>query len=44
MCAGVNAHYASGVNYGMFNNKKENAIALGFNSIYIDGISFHLRV
>lgn len=43
MCAGVNAHYASGVNYGMFNNKKDNAIALGFNSIYIDGISFHFQ-
>jgi hypothetical protein len=23
MCAGVNAHYASGVNYGMFNNKRK---------------------
>lgn len=43
MCAGVNAHYAAGVNYGMFNNKKENAIALGFNSINIDGISFHFQ-
>jgi hypothetical protein len=43
MIAGVNAHYASGVNYGMFNNKKDNAIALGFNSIYIDGISFHFQ-
>jgi hypothetical protein len=43
MCAGVNAHYASGAYYGTFNNKRENAIALGFNSINVDGITFHFQ-
>jgi hypothetical protein len=41
MLAGVNAHYAGGANYGMFQNSKEMALMLGFNSCYIDGITFH---
>ena len=40
MIAGVNAHYAGGANYGLFQNK-ETAIKLGFNSVYIDGVTFH---
>jgi hypothetical protein len=40
MCAGVNAHYASEL-IMVCSTTKENAIALGFNSIYIDGISFN---
>jgi hypothetical protein len=43
MCSGVNSYYAGGANYGMFNNKRENAIALGFTSIHIDGITFHFQ-
>ncbi len=41
MAASVNAHYAGGGNYGMFQNSKEMAINLGFNTIYIDGVTFH---
>lgn len=40
MIAGVNAHYAAGSNYGIFKNKDQ-AIKLGFNSVYIDGCTFH---
>lgn len=43
MCAGVNAHYAGGASYGMFNNKRANSIALGFNDITIDGITFYFQ-
>lgn len=39
--AGVNAHYADGSSYGMFNNDKNMALHLNFKSIYIDGITFH---
>jgi hypothetical protein len=41
MLAGVNAHYASGGNYGLFNNNKDTAMMLGFSSCYIDGVTFH---
>jgi hypothetical protein len=41
MLAGVNAHYASGANYGTFQNSKEMALMLGFSSVYIDGVTFH---
>jgi hypothetical protein len=41
MIAGVNAHYAGGANYGMFQNQKDMAMMLGFNSVYIDGVTFH---
>lgn len=41
MIAGVNAHYAAGANYGQFNNSKDTAMKLGFNSVYIDGVTFH---
>lgn len=41
MAASVNADYAGGSYYGMFKNDKEMALKLGFNSIYIDGITFH---
>ncbi|AGO48616.1 virion structural protein [Cellulophaga phage phi18:3] len=41
MMSGLNAHYAAGSNYGMFNNSKDMAIKLGFASVYIDGITFH---
>jgi hypothetical protein len=39
--AGVNAHFAAGANYGIFNNKKDNAIALGFSSINIGAYTYH---
>lgn len=41
MLSGVNAHYANGSNYGIFDNNKETALELGFKSVYIDGITFH---
>lgn len=41
MLAGVNAHYATGGNYGTFKNDAETALKLGFKSVYIDGITFH---
>jgi hypothetical protein len=41
MLSGANANYATGSNYGIFNNKKEMALSLDFNSVYIDGVSFH---
>jgi len=43
MLAGVNAHYAAGGNYGMFQNSKEMALQLGFVSCYIDGVQFHFQ-
>lgn len=41
MLAGVNAHYATGANYGQFMNSEQMALKLGFKSVYIDGITFH---
>ncbi|RDY57571.1 hypothetical protein [Flagellimonas nanhaiensis] len=41
MLAGVNAHYATGGNYGLFNNSRDMALALDFKSVYIDGCTFH---
>ncbi len=41
MQGSVNAHYAGGAYYGMFDNSKEMALQLGFNSIYVDGITLH---
>lgn len=41
MLAGVNAHYANGANYGMFNHSKDMALYLGFKSVYVDGVTFH---
>ena len=41
MLAGVNSHYATGANYGQFNNSMDMSLKLGFKSVYIDGITFH---
>lgn len=43
MLSGVNSHYSSGSNYGAFNNSRDMSIALGFNSVFIDGISFFFQ-
>ena len=40
MLAGVNAAYASGTNYGVFENK-ENMVKLGFEGVFIDGVTFY---
>lgn len=42
MLSGVNAHYSGGANYGMFQNKADMALNLGFKSVYIDGVTFHI--
>ncbi len=41
MMSGVNAHYATGANYGSFDNSMDMALMLGFKSVYIDGCTFH---
>ncbi len=41
MLSGVNAHYADGAYYGVFQNSKGMAISLDFKSVYIEGITFH---
>lgn len=41
MMAGVNAHYANGGNYGLFNNSADMALMLDFKSVYVDGVTFH---
>lgn len=41
MMASVNAAYADGGFYGMFQNSKDMALMLNFKSLYIDGITFH---
>ena len=41
MMSGVNAHYATGANYGLFNNSMDMSLKLGFKSVYIDGVTFH---
>ena len=43
MLGGVNSHYASGQNFGAFNNSEDMALKLGFKSVYIDGITFHFQ-
>jgi hypothetical protein len=43
MFAGVNAHYAGGGNYGAFDNSRDMSLALGFNDVYIDGITFFFQ-
>lgn len=41
MLAGVNGHFLNGTNYGVFSNSKEMALALDFQSVTIDGVTFH---
>lgn len=41
MLASVNGNFATGTNYGIFQNKKEMALALDFQSVTIDGVTFH---
>jgi len=43
MLSGVNAHYSGGGNYGVFNNSRDMSLALGFNDVYIDGITFFFQ-
>lgn len=42
MLAGVNAGFVNGSNYGVFNNSKEMALALDFQSVAILGITFFI--
>ncbi|TDD77132.1 hypothetical protein [Flavobacterium caseinilyticum] len=42
MLAGVNAGFVNGANYGIFNNSKEMALALDFQSVSILGITFFI--
>lgn len=42
MLGGVNGAYAGGANYGVFNNSKDMAIHLDFESVTRNGITFHL--
>ena len=42
MLAGVNAGFVNGSNYGIFNNNKEMAMALDFQSVSILGITFFI--
>lgn len=41
LCAGVNASFINGANYGLFNNSKDMALMLDFSSILVDGVTFH---
>lgn len=41
LCAGVNASFVNGANYGIFQNRKDMAIMLDFSSILVDGVTFH---
>jgi hypothetical protein len=41
LCAGVNASFVNGANYGMFNNSMDMALKLDFSSILVDGVTFH---
>lgn len=43
MLAGVNAHYAGGGNYGAFNNSRDMSMKLGFNDVFIDGVTFFFQ-
>lgn len=42
MAAGVNASFVNGTNYGIFNNSKEMALALDFQSISLLGVTFFI--
>lgn len=42
LLAGLNAHYTTGTNFGMFNNKKDMALYLDFKDVYVNGMSFFL--
>ncbi|WP_456867579.1 hypothetical protein [Galbibacter sp. BG1] len=42
LLAGLNAHYTTGLNYGMFNNSKDMAAYLDFKDVYVNGMSFFL--
>jgi hypothetical protein len=42
MLASVNASFVNGSNYGIFNNKKDMAVALDFSSVSILGITFFI--
>ena len=42
IAAGLNAGYAAGANYGMFQNKKDMAISMDFKTIYVAGVTFHI--
>lgn len=42
MIAGLNANFAGGANYGTFGNEAT-AIKLGFNSVQVEGITFHFQ-
>lgn len=41
MLAAVNGHFLNGTNYGIFNNSKDMALSLDFQSVTIDGVTFH---
>jgi hypothetical protein len=43
MLSGVNAHYSGGGNYGAFNNSQDMSMKLGFNDVYIDGVTFFFQ-
>lgn len=42
MLAGVNAGFVNGANYGVFNNNKDMALALDFQTVSILGITFFI--
>lgn len=41
ICAGVNANFLNGGYYGSFMNSKEMALSLDFQSLTVDGVTFH---
>lgn len=41
LCAGLNASFVNGSHYGAFNNDKDMALKLDFQSVFIDGVQFH---
>lgn len=43
IAAGLNASYANGAFYGAFNNNKEMALFLDFQTIVYSGVTFHFR-
>ena len=43
MLANENSYYTEGANYGAFDNSMDMALALGFKSVYIDGVTFHFQ-
>ena len=42
LLSGLNAHYSTGINYGLFNNSKDMSMYLDFKSVYVNGMSFFL--